>query len=120
MNPTEHTLTIEGLRLVVPPGATVEIPDEHCQPRRARNGNRIPSVIESLAPQLTPESKEAEEVFSGTPDKEAELPAPPPPSAAALEAAGHAPGVAAILAEQAATPEEDPAQSLPKGRTRKR
>lgn len=54
-----------GIR--VPPKGTVDIPDGYAHPRRADNGSRRPSVIEELAPQLSPADPAEKAVWLQTP-----------------------------------------------------
>lgn len=51
---TQDTVYIESLDLAIPYGQEADIPEEYTRPGRQMNGNRKPSPIEQLAPQLEP------------------------------------------------------------------
>ena len=104
-NTSQSSVFVEGFG-VVKAGAELDVKDGYALPRRARNGQRIPSVIESVAPQLRPVDKADLARFLGTPSKCEEVPPPRNPTAASLEAQGVAPGVAAIMADKASVREE--------------
>jgi hypothetical protein len=114
-NPTSSTVRVPSLQLTWEPGEIHEVDACYCTPRRAKNGQKIHAVLESLAPQLIPADDDEHEQYFGSPKifkaaPSEEVPKPPPPDAAALEAEGLSPGVAAILAEQALTEGELPAK----------
>ena len=94
-NESEHTLNLEAAGLGdVEPGAVVEVPLALCAPSRGDGGQRKPSPIETIAPQLKPvdpiEHKEWMKV-----------PAPPAPESRVVsinnnKRPSEAPGVAAL------------------------
>lgn len=106
-NSSADTVVVRELGLYVEPGKEVEVADVHCTARKSANGHRIPSVIESLAPQLKPVSAGDKPRYRDGGSAPAKVPGPPRPTATQLEASGHAPGVAALLAEQASLDIED-------------
>lgn len=54
-NTSEHTIMLESVGLdPVEPGAEIDIPLALCAPSRGDGGNRKPSPIECVAPQLKP------------------------------------------------------------------
>lgn len=97
-NRSGNQVTVRGLGLVVPPGGTCEVADGYCRPQLAANGSRLPSIIESVAPQLVPDDPADEAEWRKTP-KPLAAPVPTPQDIAKkLEAEGLPPAVAAIAA----------------------
>jgi hypothetical protein len=103
-----QAVTVHGLNLVVPAGGVCEIADGYCRPQLAANGARIPSIIESLAPQLVPADTAEEAAWRLPPASSA------PPShletkadiAGRLEDDGMPAVVAAIVAEGPPEPKQ--------------
>jgi hypothetical protein len=54
-NNSDHVISLDTLGLpTVEPYAEIDIPDEHCTPKRTDGGQRQKSTIEQVAPQLQP------------------------------------------------------------------
>lgn len=83
-----------GDGVVVQPGDEVEVEEGYCQPLRASNGSRMPSIVERVTPGLEPANEALRERWKAA----AENWQPPKPKVVAsdLVAQGVAPGVAAI------------------------
>jgi hypothetical protein len=100
--------------LTVPPDSAVEIEDGYCRAMPARNGTRIPSIIERLAPFLVPADPDLRARWGK--DDVTSIPAAPTAAQTAdtLVAEGVAPGVAELVA----TGNVEPSKRSP-GRPRK-
>lgn len=109
-NPSGVRVACEALGFAVEPGDTVEVDDGYCVPRPAVPGTMPQeSIIRMLCPQLVPADDTLLDAWkSNTIDVKPK--APPPPTAAQLEAGGLPPGVA----ELAASGQADTAPAKPK------
>lgn len=99
-NPTGDTIIADGmLPHPVPPGGEVEVPDAYCRRRMGQvEGKYLDPMVKQLAPQLVPVNPEDMKALKA-------LPVNPPkmaPTAEDFEAQGLAPGVAEVVAKQAA------------------
>lgn len=103
-NETDQQVFIAmGKGITVPPGGEIDIEDGYALPRRADNGSRRPSIIESLAPQLKPADPAERAVWEQAPQrgKRGAAPLGGMPTVEGLMAAGVPKGVAEGLVRSA-------------------
>jgi len=102
INASNQTVTVAEFNIFgLAPGSTAEIPDAYAKPGRARNGARVPSTIEHLAPQLKPADEDERRAWEGVPADEPVAARPQMPSVDGMVAAGVPRGVAEKLVEAA-------------------
>lgn len=73
-NTSDGPAIIKELGLVVEAGKTVDIDDQYAKPGRNGTGSRKPSIIEMLAPQMRPASKEDEVEWLKVPETDNAVP----------------------------------------------